>query len=99
MAATYAQKDTAMDEIKDQENDQSAVVPRSEGPIGRLKNFYHDVVSEMKKVSWPTQQEVINTTMVVIVAVFFFAFYMFAADIVLTYFIKGLEWVAGKIFG
>jgi|JI102314A2RNA_FD_contig_31_748080_length_1282_multi_3_in_0_out_0_2 preprotein translocase subunit SecE len=99
MAATYAQKDTAMDEIKDQENDQSAVAPRSEGPIGRLKNFYHDVVSEMKKVSWPTQQEVINTTMVVIVAVFFFAFYMFAADIVLTYFIKGLEWVAGKIFG
>jgi preprotein translocase subunit SecE len=88
-----------MDEIKDQENDQSAVAPRSEGPIGRLKNFYHDVVSEMKKVSWPTQQEVINTTMVVIVAVFFFAFYMFAADIVLTYFIKGLEWVAGKIFG
>ena len=86
-----------MDEI--QQNEQSAVAPRSEGPIDRVRNFYHDVASEMKKVSWPTQQEVINTTMVVIVAVIFFGLYMFFADIVLTYAIRGLEWVAGKIFG
>jgi preprotein translocase subunit SecE len=102
MAATYAHKETAMDEIKDQDNDQSAVAAlasRSEGPIGRARNFIHDVVAEMKKVTWPTQQEVINTTMVVIVAVIFFGLYMFLADIALTYLIRGLEWVAGKIFG
>ena len=99
MAATYAYKEAAMDESKDQENDQIAVAPRSDGPIGRARNFFHDVISEMKKVSWPAQQEVINTTVVVIVAVIFFAVYMFAADIVLTYFIKGVEWVASKIFG
>ena len=31
--------------------------------------FYNDVRSEMKKVSWPGRQEVIGTTVVVIVAV------------------------------
>ena len=99
MAAAYAHKEAAMDEIKDQTDDQPAVASRSEGPIGRARTFIHEVVVEMKKVSWPTQQEVINTTMVVIVAVIFFGLYMFFADIVLTYAIRGLEWVAGKIFG
>lgn len=69
-----------------------------QGPIQKLKNYYHDVVVEMKKVSWPTRQEVINTTIVVIVAVFFFGFFLFGTDIVLTYLIQGIEWVARKIF-
>ena len=99
MAAAYAHKEAAMDEIKDQANDQPAATSRSEGPIGRARNFIHETIVEMKKVSWPTQQEVINTTMVVIVAVIFFGLYMFFADIALTYAIRGLEWVAGKIFG
>jgi preprotein translocase subunit SecE len=97
MAATYAQKEAAMDEIK--ENDQPAVTSRAEGPIGRARNFIHETIVEMKKVSWPTQQEVINTTVVVIIAVIFFGLYMFVADIALTYVIRGLEWAAGKIFG
>ena len=99
MAATYAQKEAAMDEIKDQTNDQPAVTSRAEGPIGRARTFIHEVIVEMKKVSWPAQQEVINTTMVVIVAVVFFGIYMFVADIALTYAVRGLEWAAGKIFG
>jgi preprotein translocase SecE subunit len=60
---------------------------------------WHEVVLEMKKVSWPTQQEVINTTIIVVIAVFFFALYMFAADITLTYLIRGIEWAASKVFG
>jgi preprotein translocase subunit SecE len=99
MAAAYAHKEAAMDEIKDQENDQPAVASRADGPIGRARSFIHEVIVEMKKVSWPTQQEVINTTVVVIIAVIFFGLYMFLADIALTYGIRGLEWVAGKIFG
>ncbi len=69
-----------------------------QGPIQRLKQFYHDVKVEMKKVSWPTRQEVINTTIVVIVAVFFFGFFLYGTDIVLSYLIEGIEWVARKIF-
>lgn len=64
-----------------------------------VQQFWHDVASEMKKVSWPTRNEVTYTTIIVVVAIFFFAFYLFAADLVFTYLIKGLEWVARKIFG
>ena len=67
--------------------------------LGDLRRFIHEVNLEMKKVSWPSRSEVINTTMVVIIAVFFFAFYLFGADIVLSYAIQGIEWLAQKLIG
>ncbi len=66
---------------------------------GNLRSFIHEVRLEMKKVSWPSRSEVINTTMVVIIAVFFFAFYLFGADIVLSYAIQGIEWLAQRFIG
>jgi len=54
------------------------------------KQFYADVRSEMRKVSWPNRQEVIGTTIVVIVSVFFFGFYLFTVDYLLG---NGLSWV------
>jgi len=54
------------------------------------KQFYADVRSEMKKVSWPNRQEVVGTTIVVIVAVFFFGLYLGAVDQLLG---MGLNWV------
>jgi len=59
------------------------------------KQFYTDVRSEMKKVSWPSRQEVMGTTLVVVVAVFFFGFYLWLVDTVLGY---GLERVL-RYFG
>ena len=59
------------------------------------KQFYADVRSEMKKVSWPGRQEVIGTTIVVIVAVFFFGLYLGAVDQLLG---MGLSWVL-RYFG
>jgi preprotein translocase subunit SecE len=47
------------------------------------KQFYSDVRSEMKKVSWPGRQEVVGTTVVVIVAVFFFGLYLGLVDYLL----------------
>jgi preprotein translocase subunit SecE len=49
----------------------------------RTKQFYLDVRSEMKKVSWPSRQEVISTTLVVIIAVLFFGAYLGIVDVVL----------------
>jgi len=69
------------------------------GWVESVRRFFHEVSLEMKKVSWPTQQEVINTTLIVIVAVFFFSFFLFGADVVLSYLIKGIEWGAKKILG
>jgi len=47
------------------------------------KQFYTDVRSEMRKVSWPGRQEVFGTTIVVIVAVFFFGLYLGLVDYLL----------------
>ena len=47
------------------------------------KQFYNDVRSEMKKVSWPGRQEVLGTTVVVIVATLFFGFYLGLVDYLL----------------
>ena len=44
------------------------------------KQFYVDVRSEMRKVSWPTRQEVFGTTIVVVIAVFFFGLYLGVVD-------------------
>jgi len=40
----------------------------------QTKQFYLDVRGEMRKVSWPSRQEVMGTTVVVVVAVFFLWF-------------------------
>jgi preprotein translocase subunit SecE len=54
------------------------------------KQFYTEVRSEMKKVSWPTRQEITGTTIVVIIATFFFGFYLFAVDQVIG---MGVSWL------
>ena len=46
----------------------------------KVRNFYHDVRTEMKKVTTPNRKEVQATTAVVIVAVFIFGLYFFIID-------------------
>ena len=65
----------------------------------RVRHFWHEIALEMKKVSWPARSEVVSTTVIVVIAVFFFAAYLFVADILFTYIIEGLEWGANKLFG
>jgi preprotein translocase subunit SecE len=50
------------------------------GALGRLSQFLRDVRAEMKRVSWPTVNEVKNTTIITLVAVVFFAVYLFLVD-------------------
>ncbi len=85
---------TAMTE----ETNEQSLVAKPAGWLASVRQFWRDVAREMRQVSWPTRTEVVNTTIIVVVAVFFFAFYLFAADIVFSYAIKGIEWVASKIF-
>lgn len=72
---------------------------RREGPIGRLSQFVRDVRAEMKRVSWPTLNEVRNTTIITLVAVVFFAIYLFLVDRVwvflLTQLNSLLNWLTG----
>ncbi len=51
--------------------------------IAGMRQFITDVTKELKRTSWPSQQEVIGTTGVVIVAVLIVAVYLGVVDVVL----------------
>lgn len=57
----------------------------------RLVNFLKDVRSELKKVTWPAKQEVYGTTIIVIIAVFFFGIYLFFVDVVFSWLIAQVK--------
>jgi len=44
--------------------------------------FLKETRKELHNVSWPGRREVTGTTVVVIVAVFFFGFYLFLVDVI-----------------
>ena len=78
-------------------------VIRRERPSGsqsspsRLVQFLHDVRAEMKRVSWPTLKHVQNTTIITLVAVIFFAVYLFLVDQALARLIGGLDWAIERL--
>lgn len=51
----------------------------------RVRAFVADVRNEFKKATWPPRREVYGTTIVVILAVFFFGFYLYGLDLVFSY--------------
>ena len=53
----------------------------------------------MKRVSWPTLVHVQNTTVITLVAVIFFAVYLFLVDLGMAQLINGLDWLVMKIAG
>ena len=65
--------------------------------LSGLGQFLHDVRQEMKRVSWPPLKEVQNTTLITLVAVIFFAVYLFAVDQALSRLILGLDWLIEKL--
>jgi preprotein translocase subunit SecE len=50
----------------------------------RIKGFYNDVRTEMRKVTSPGRKEVQGTTTVVIITVFLFAFYFWLVDLAIS---------------
>lgn len=54
----------------------------------RLRQFYGEVMQEMKRVSWPTKDHVVNSTVVVGIATFF-----------LMVVIGVVDWVFGQLVG
>jgi preprotein translocase subunit SecE len=56
--------------------------------FSKIKNFFNGVWIELKKVSWPTKKELMNSTIVVIVSVMILGIYIAAVDQVWSIFIK-----------
>ncbi len=52
--------------------------------------FFQDVAKEMKKVTWPTKEELIESTKIVIVVCIVFAVFTYLIDIVINEAFKGI---------
>lgn len=67
------------------------------GFFTRASQFIHDVRVEMRRVSWPSVGEVKNTTIITIVAVIFFAVYLFAVDWGIVLLGQLFKWLFGLV--
>ncbi len=61
----------------------------------RFGAFLKDVKAELKKVTWPSRQEVYSTTVVVIIASVFFGFYLFFMDVVFSWLLSQVRSLFG----
>ena len=59
--------------------------PKAKSERTSLPTFIKEVRGELRKVAWPTRAEVVNYSIIVLVAV-----------VILTAFIAGLDWVFGE---
>ena len=60
--------------------------------LGRIQQFFRDVMAEFRRVTWPSRDDVVNSTVVVLAVVFALAAFLWAVDI-------SLAWVVGRIVG
>ena len=54
----------------------------------KVQRFFQETIGELRKVSWPTRQEAIRLTEIVIIVIFIMAAIL-----------GGLDWVYAKFFG
>ncbi|MGZ8833111.1 MAG: preprotein translocase subunit SecE [Thermoanaerobaculia bacterium] len=60
----------------------NAVIEKPKQWIVSTREFWRDTVAEMKKVTWPARNEVVGTTVVVLVATIVFALYLWGCDVI-----------------
>jgi preprotein translocase SecE subunit len=78
-----------MAEVQKQESD-GGIVNKPRQWWTSMKEFFRDTNGEMKKVTWPTKNEVVGTTAVVIVATIVFALFLWGCDVV---FYKAIDYL------
>jgi preprotein translocase subunit SecE len=60
--------------------------------VKKFRGFLDEVWGELKRTSWPSQQEVTGTTLVVIITVVLIAFFLYVVDV-------ALGGISGLVFG
>jgi preprotein translocase subunit SecE len=88
--------------VKNEESQSSAITgaasgigEKVSGTVRDTREFLHDVRVEMKQVTWPSRDDVMSTTGVVIATVFFFGVFLWVVDILVN---RGINYIF-KIFG
>ncbi len=56
----------------------------------KIINFFQDVVKEMKKVTWPTKDELFESTKIVIVACLILSAFTYVIDMLINQVLKGI---------
>ena len=56
--------------------------------LRKVREFFHDVLVEFRRVSWPTRKEVMGSTSVVIVMVMVLAVFLAVVDHALTWLVR-----------
>jgi preprotein translocase subunit SecE len=74
-------------------------ISRAPGFPSRIAQFLRDVRAEMKRVSWPSARDVKNTTIITLIAVIFFAVYLFAVDQIWSFALTRLNQLLNWIMG
>ena len=62
-------------------------------------DFIRHTREELTRTTFPSSEDVRNTTIIVIIAVIFFAIYLFLVDQGWTYILQGLTWLVNQIAG
>lgn len=72
------------EEIKkaDAKGSEKKPVSKKPGFFAKVKNFWKETKSEVKKVVWPTPKQVLNNTLIVIVVVILAAVFIGVVDLV-----------------
>jgi preprotein translocase subunit SecE len=58
--------------------------------VSKIKNYINDVTKEMKKVSWPTREQLRESTVVVLVTTMIITAFVYVVDLVMSTLVKGL---------
>jgi preprotein translocase subunit SecE len=58
------------------------------GAWAKTKKFFREVKAELKKVNWPNQQEILSSTVVVIVTVLIISLFIGGIDLVFSNLIR-----------
>jgi preprotein translocase subunit SecE len=61
-------------------------------PIIKIRDFLTEVGTELKRSSWPTRKELVDSTVIVIITMLLFGIFVSSADFV---FMKVVEFLTG----
>ena len=67
--------------MESNEKTTNAIVAKPKAWAASTREFFRDTSAEMKKVTWPTRNEVVGTTTVVIVATLVFSLFLWGCDV------------------
>ncbi len=78
------------DDVPESAGKGKALTESASDLTGKVRTFVSDVVTEIRKTSWPSRQELVESTWVVIVMVLALGLYIFLCDWIL---IRLLGWL------